>query len=129
MPCGRLHYASRLNSGVRHRTSIVGLVVKLLAVINFACGLYGAALYVIWITPSFAGLRKLTPRAWRRGKITPTRQFVTVRAGFLATFGSLVGFQVLHLYLLTVIFAVPTIIFSVMLIEQSLREAKPQSDA
>ena len=105
------------------------LAVKLLTVISFVCGLYGAALYVIWVTPSFTGLRKLAPRTWRSGKITPTRQFVTVRAGYLATFGPFVGLQAMHHYLLAVIFAVPTIIFAGMLIEQSLCKTKPRTDA
>jgi len=101
---------------------------KILVILGFASGLYGAALLAAWGIPSFGRLRVLAPPLWR-AKVSPTKHFVTVRAGYLATFGPFIACQAIGQHLLAVIFAVPSIIFAGILIEQSLRKSGPRADA
>ena len=102
---------------------------KILVILGFASGLYGAALLAAWAVPSLSRLRALAPPSWGSSDAFPTRHFVTVRAGYLATFGLFIGCQAISQHLLAVIFAVPAIIFAGILIEQSLRKPGPRTDA
>ena len=102
---------------------------KILVILGFASGLYGAALLAAWSIPPLSRLRAMAPPSWRSAKASPTKHFVTVRAGYLATFGFFIGCQAIGQHLLAVVFAVPTIIFAGILIEQSFRKSGPQADA
>jgi hypothetical protein len=107
----------------------MALVDKILAILGSAMGIYGLALLAAWAMPSLRRLRVLAPRSWRAWTVPPSKHFITVRAGYMATFGPFVGLQAIDQHLLAVIFAVPTIIFAGILIEQSLRKSVPRADA
>jgi hypothetical protein len=102
---------------------------QILAILGLTSATYGFVLLGAWSISSLSPLKILAPFSWRRGDFLSTKRLRLTQAGYLTVFGLFVGCDAFHQNVLAILFAIPSLILAVMVIERLLGSSKPPSDA